>query len=191
MNAILALEARVARWTRLIALVGALGLLIQSLATLADVGLRWIANAPITGLNDVVGLVVVIVLAACLPLVIAQRQNIAIRFLSHAVGPRAASWLDAAGALAMLAFVTAIGCEMVGYVAELARSGRTTWLLRIPVTPYWAIATAIVLVCIPVQLLAFVADVGRALTGAAPARTVGMGESLEGESGEGEIPDGA
>jgi TRAP-type transport system small permease protein len=181
MNAILALEARIVRWTRLIALVGALGLLVQSLATLADVGLRWIANAPITGLNDVVGLAVVIVLAACLPIVVAQRQNIAIRFLARAVGPRIARWLDAAGSLAMLAFVSAIGWQMVAYVGELAASGRTTWLLRIPVTPWWAIATAIVLVCIPVQLVAFVADLGRAITGAPPAREIAMGEAGEGD----------
>jgi len=171
------LESRAVRWTRLVALVGALGLLFQSLATLLDVSLRWGFNAPIKGLNDIVGLAVAIVLAACFPIVVAQRQNITIRFLSHAVGPRIARWLDAAGSLAMLAFVSVIGWQLAVYTGELAVSGRTTWLLRIPVTPYWAVATAVALLCIPVQAIAFAADVARAICGGPPAREVGMGES--------------
>jgi TRAP-type C4-dicarboxylate transport system permease small subunit len=177
MKFLLELEARAVRWTRLVALIGALGLLFQSLATLADVTLRWGFNAPIAGLNDIIGLAVAIVLAACFPIVVAQRQNITIRFLAAAVGPRVARWLDAAGSLATLAFVSVIAWQLVVYTGELAASGRTTWLLRIPVTPYWAVATAVVLLCIPVQAIAFAADVARAVTGAPPAREIGMGES--------------
>ena len=51
-------------------------------------------------------------------------------------------------------------------------------------TPYWAVATAVVMLCIPVQAIAFVADVARAITGAPPAREIGMGESGDSDLAE-------
>jgi TRAP-type C4-dicarboxylate transport system permease small subunit len=159
------LEERIGRWTRAIAVAGFVGLLLVAVATTADVLLRWIANAPIKGLNDINGLVVAIVVASCLPLVIAERQNISIRFLGDALGVAPSRWLDALGSAALLAFVALVGWQLVLHTAGMAESGRTTWHLRIPVTPWWSIATAIVLLCIPAQAIAFAADVARALEG--------------------------
>jgi hypothetical protein len=50
----------------------------------------------------------------------------------------------------------------------LFESGRTSWQLRIHVAPYWTVATALVLLCIPVQLTAFLIDLLRAASGVAP-----------------------
>ena len=169
MSLVFRLEQRIARWTRAIAIAGFLALLGVALATTVDVLLRWIANAPIKGLNDINGLVIVIVIASCLPLVIAERQNIVIRFLGNALGAAPSRWLEALGSAALLAFVALVGWQLVLHTAGMAESGRTTWHLRIPVTPYWSIATALVLLCIPAQAIAFVADVVRAVTGAPPA----------------------
>jgi len=171
MSLVFRLEQRIGRWTRAIAMVGFLGLLGVALATTVDVLLRWIANAPIKGLNDINGLVVAIVIASCLPLVIAERQNISIRFLGNALGTAQSRWLEALGSAALLVFVALVGWQLVLHTAGMAESGRTTWHLRIPVTPYWSVATAVVLLCIPAQAIAFVADVVRAATGAPPART--------------------
>lgn len=166
MDFVFRLESRIIRGTRAIAIVGFVGLLVVALLTMLDVGLRWIASAPIKGLNDINGLAVAIVIASCLPLVVAQRQNISIRFLGDAAGPGAARWLDAFGSGALLAFVALIGWQLAMHTAGMAESGRTTWHLRIPVTPYWSIATGVVLLCVPAQAIAFVADVVRAATGA-------------------------
>ena len=95
MSLVFRLEQRIGRWTRAIAVAGFLGLLVVALATTAYVLLRWIANAPIKGLNDINGLVVAIVIASCLPLVIAERQNISIRFLGNALGVAPSRWLEA------------------------------------------------------------------------------------------------
>lgn len=168
MGAIDRLESRIRGWSRAIAILGLGGLLIVSVTTMLDVLLRWIANAPIRGLNDINGLAVAVVIAACLPLVVAQRQNISIRFLGTAVGARGSLWLDAFGSAALLAFVAAVGWQLALHTADLAESGRTTWDLRLPVTPAWVVATAIVLLCIPIQAVAFIADVARALTGVRP-----------------------
>ncbi|HLE66850.1 MAG TPA: TRAP transporter small permease subunit [Burkholderiales bacterium] len=180
MSLVFRLETRIIRWTRTIAVVSFVGLLAVSVMTMLDVLLRWVANAPIKGLNDINGLAVAIVIASCLPLVVAERQNISIRFLGEAAGAGAARWLDALGSGALLAFVALIGWQLVAHTAGLAESGRTTWHLRIPVTPYWSFATGVVLLCIPAQAIAFVADVMRAVTGAPAAR-----------EGDPEITDGA
>jgi TRAP-type C4-dicarboxylate transport system permease small subunit len=137
---------------------------VAALVTL-DVLLRWIASAPIKGLNDINGLVIAIVIASCLPLVIAQRQNISIRFLGEALGAGATRWLEALGSAALLFFVALVGWQLVLYTAGLAEDGRTTWHLRLPLTPWWSVATAIVLLCIPAQAVAFAADLARALQG--------------------------
>ena len=170
MRLVFRLEERISRWTRAIAVVGFLGLLAVALTTTVDVLLRWIANAPIKGLNDINGLAVAIVIASCLPLVVAERQNISIRLLGDALGTGAGRWLEALGSGALLAFVALVGWQLVLYTAGLAESGRTTWHLRIPVTPYWSVATGVVLLCIPAQAIALVADVVRAATGAPRAR---------------------
>ncbi len=168
MSAVFWLESRIIRATRALAIVGFVVLLLASLTTMVDVALRWLANAPIKGLSDIEGLAVVIVIASCLPLVVAQRQNISIRFLGEALGPAASRWLDAFGSLVLLAFVALIAWQLALYTAGMAESGRTTWLLRISVTPYWSAATALVALCVPAQAIAFVADVVRAISGAPP-----------------------
>jgi TRAP-type C4-dicarboxylate transport system permease small subunit len=159
------LESRIIRWTRAIAVLGFVALLAVALMTMLDVGLRWLANAPIKGLHDINGLAVAIVIAACFPLVVAERRNISIRFLGEALGPGAHRWLEALGSAALLGFVALIGWQLAAYTAGLAEAGRTTWHLRIPVTPYWAVAAGVVLLCIPAQAIAFIADVARAIRG--------------------------
>jgi TRAP-type C4-dicarboxylate transport system permease small subunit len=171
MAAIDRLEGRMRGWCRMVAIVGLGGLLVVSVTTMLDVLLRWIANAPIRGLNDINGLAVAVVIATCFPLVVAERQNISIRFLGAAVGARGSLWLDALGSAALLAFVAAMGWQLALHTADLAESGRTTWDLRLSVTPAWVVATAVVLLCIPIQAIAFVADLARAIAGAPRPRT--------------------
>jgi TRAP-type C4-dicarboxylate transport system permease small subunit len=181
MSFVFQLESRIVRGTRALAIVGFVALLVVSVMTMVDVALRWLANAPIKGLNDINGLAVAIVIASCLPLVVAQRQNISIRFLGEALGPAAARWLDAFGSAALLVFVALIAWQLALYTAGMAESGRTTWHLRIPVTPYWTFATILVALCVPAQAIACVADIVRAITGA-PPRTEEPAEDADGAS---------
>ena len=169
------LEGVIAGWSRNVAVLGVLALLVIAVVTLADVLLRWVANAPIRGLNDILMISAPVVIAACFPLVIARRENIAIRMLGHAVGPRVGLWLDAFGSLALLVFVTLVGWQLIVYTVELGRANRTTWQLLIPVAPFWTIATSLVLLCIPAQGAALASDVARAIAGS-PRPTQGSGE---------------
>jgi TRAP-type transport system small permease protein len=159
------LEATIAGWSRNVAVIGVLALLVISVATLADVLLRWIANTPIRGLNDILMVTAPVVIAACLPLVIARRENISIRMFGELLGTRALLWLDVFGSLLLLAFVTLVGWQLIIYTVELGRSNRTTWQILIPVAPFWTVATSLVLLCIPAQAAALASDIARAVTG--------------------------
>ena len=170
MNQLLRLERRVVSWTRVLALAGFVGLMIMSLSTTFDVLLRWLANAPIRGLPDIVSLAVAVVIATSFPVVVAQRQNITIRFLGDTIGPRTALWFDAFGSAALLVFIALVGWQLAVYAGELLESGRVSWQLRISTGPYWVVAAVIVLLCVPIQTVALVADVMRAITGSPRAR---------------------
>ena len=165
MGLVFRLESRIIRWTRAIAALGCGALLVVALGTMLDVLSRWIANAPIRGLHDINGLAIAIVIAARFPLVVAERRNISIRFLGDALGRGASRWLEALGSAALLAFVVAIAWQLTVYTLGMAESGRTTWHLRLPVTPAWSVATALVALCIPAQAIAFLADTARAWRG--------------------------
>ena len=161
-------------------LCGFVGLMVVSLSTSLDVLLRWLANAPIKGLFDIVSLAIAVVIATSFPVVIAQRQNITIRFLGDAIGPRTALWFDVFGSGALLVFITLLGWQLAVYAGELWESGRTTWQLRIPVWPYWSIAAAIALLCIPIQAVALLADIMRAMIGASRAPEGGPEDTASG-----------
>ena len=75
--------------TRLIALAGLAALLIIAIATLADVGARWLADAPIAGVYDLSTLFIAVAMAACFPAAIASRQNIKVTFLADRLPRRA------------------------------------------------------------------------------------------------------
>jgi TRAP-type C4-dicarboxylate transport system permease small subunit len=158
-------EARIGIWSRNVALLGVVALLAVAAGTLLDVLLRWVANSPIKGLNDINGLFAPIVIAACLPLVLAHRQNISIRFLGDWLGPRASLWLDALGSVLLFVFIALVAWQLTLYTDELWRAKRTTWQLLIPVAPWWTLACGLVLLCVPVQLAAMLTDLARAVTG--------------------------
>lgn len=154
---------------RVVALVGVIGLMVQGGLTLADVLLRWLANAPIRGLEDINGLVITIVIASCFPIVVARRQNVSIKFLGKLLGAAGERWLEVLSSTALLVFLVLIGWQLIAFIEELAESGRTTWLLQWPVTPYWIVATAVYALCVPVQLAIVLADVAKAVLGKDPS----------------------
>lgn len=163
--------------SRLMALVGFLGLVGLALMTAVDILLRWLANAPIHGVNDVSAVVMVVVIAACLPANLAERQNITITFLGDAAGPRVKAALAAFGSLATLLFVALMAWRFVVYAHEVATSRQTTWVLALPIAPWWWAAAAFIVLSVPVQCVVVVADLMAAF---------GNGGAAEPERGDAE-----
>lgn len=140
------------RWTRVIALIGLLGLLAQSIATILDIVLRAVFSMPIHGLSDLYELVIIFMVAASFPASLAGNHQITVRFGGKILPWRGREMLELLGHLLMLAVFVILGWQLVLHTQQLFATGQTTWLLGIPMGPSWAIATAMVVLCTPVQL---------------------------------------
>lgn len=148
--------------SRAMALIGFFGLLVLALMTTLDIGSRWLFGAPIHGVNDVSAIVMAVVIAACMPANLAARQNITVEFLGNMLGPRGKAFFNGFGGLFTLAFVAVMAWQFIPYSMEVTNSGQTTWVLKLPVAPGWWIATVLLLISVPVQLIVVVLDFSRA-----------------------------
>jgi len=139
--------------TRWIALIGLVGFVVVALATIIDVLLRWLFSMPIDGVAEISRLIVAVSIASFFPLALADRHHISIEFLGAALGARARLWLDLIAHIVTLIFFIALGWQFVLYTLEITESGEATWVLAWKVAPWWTVATAFMLTCIPVQAL--------------------------------------
>jgi TRAP-type transport system small permease protein len=157
-----ALEARGRNAARLFAFVGMLGLAAFASMTIVDALMRWLLNSPIDGVADVGPLVIAIVIASFFPLALAERRHVSIEFLGHFVGTGIRAWLDAIAAFVTLVFLILLVWQIVMYTVDLNAVGQTTWVVQIPVAPWWSIVCFFLLMCIPVQLIVALAQCWRA-----------------------------
>lgn len=147
---------------RLCALFGMLALVAFVLMTIADVLMRWLFNSPINGVADTGPLIVAIVAAAFFPFSLAGRHHVSIGFLGSLLGPRAAAWLEAFASLVTWVFFILLAWQIVRYTVELRQLGQTTWVVQIPIAPWWVVVSLFLLVCVVVQLSVVIAAFFRA-----------------------------
>ena len=138
------IEQRLERLALGIALVASACLLVVALATMADVLLRWLFNAPIHGLNDMAALVTAVVVAGCFPMLLTRRGNVTIRLLGSWLGPRATQVLDSFGALVAAVFFALMTWQYIRYSAEMTQANEATPILRWPVGPWWWVVTILI-----------------------------------------------
>src|SRR5580765_1097678 len=131
-----ALERLTLSATRALSVLGLIALMGLAAMTLADGLLRWLAHRPIEGVRDIGGLAIAVAIASCLPVVLVERGNIAIR-LGGLVHPSLARVLDAIAAVAVCAVLAAAAWQLWIYAAKLARGHETTFVLQIPTAPFW------------------------------------------------------
>lgn len=149
------LESAIIRWSRIIALIGLVGLLVLAGITVGEVLLRWLFKYPIIGVYDVSQLVVVIVVSSCFPLVSAERRHISVNFLGTMAGGRTKDFLEAFGAFLTMIIFLLMTWQLWIYTNELSASHQTTWLLHWPSAPWWRAATVLFALCFPIQLMVF------------------------------------
>ncbi len=155
MNPKKSLELEIIRWARVISLIGLAGLLVLAGITVGEVFLRWLFKFPIPGVYDLSQLVVIIVIASCLPLVCAERNHITVRLLGTMLGKRINDLLEAFGALITMIIFGLLVWQLWVYANELAASNQTTWLVLLPISPWWRVAAILIALCIPIQMVNF------------------------------------
>ena len=93
------IERVIERLALALSLSASVVLLLVAIATMLDVLLRWLFKLPIPGLGEISALFTAIVVAACFPMLIAQRGNVTISMVGTALGKRTTRALDVFGAL--------------------------------------------------------------------------------------------
>ena len=143
---------------RLFALLGFCGLFVLAAMTAADVSLRWLFNRPIAGVNDVSAIVMAGVIAACIPANLALKQNLKVEILGGFLPARASRGLEVLASTLTLVFVVIIAWQMLLYAESMRVSGERTWVLALPVWPWWAFSAVMLVFGVVAQLMVTLAD---------------------------------
>lgn len=139
------LSARAARGAAVLACVAVGALLVLALATTADVLLRYVFARPIRGFVDIASLAGAVLLAACMPHVLARRGNISVDALGRHLGRRWNRWLDRFAACVTAAFFAVMAWQYLRFALDLKSTAQTIPVLRWPVWPWWfAVALLVV-----------------------------------------------
>ena len=149
--------------TRALSAVGLVALMALAAMTLADGLMRWLANRPIEGVRDAGAVIVAVAVTCCIPVALMERANIAIRVAPALIGERAGRMLDALASVVVQAVVVAMAWQFTVFAGKLARANETTWVLQIPVAPFWYTVAAILWLAVLVQAIVVVLDGARAL----------------------------
>jgi C4-dicarboxylate transporter DctM subunit len=157
--------------SRPVAFLGVLGMLAIALLMVAGVLIRWAGYGGVPAMNEIVGMMFAVAVAAALPAATAQRGHLKIDLLGALVGPRLQRWLEFLGALALLVFFYLLAREVQAYGYRLIGSGRTTPILGWPVGPFILAVTVLLWAATAIQAVIVLVDGIRALQG--PERAVG------------------
>jgi TRAP-type C4-dicarboxylate transport system permease small subunit len=147
-----ALERVTLAATRALSVVGLAALMGLATMTLVDGLMRWLANRPIEGVRDLGGLAIAVAIACCLPVVMMERGNITIR-LGSRLGATFGRVLDAVAAIVVCAVLAAMAWQFWLYSAKMAHAHETTFVLQIPIAPFWFGVDAILWCTVLVQAL--------------------------------------
>lgn len=176
---------RLVPWAKWIAVIGFSGLLVAAFVTMADVLLRWLFNRPIEGWDDMTQLVFAVAIISAFPAGLLQGHNITIRFLGKGLGDRPTRWLEVFGAALTFAFMAGVAWQFVVLVGQLHASNDTTMTAELITWPWWMVATAILLFCVPIQAVVLHGHFRRAADGGGPGGTIEPGKLGElGEPGD-------
>ncbi|MEW5424798.1 TRAP transporter small permease [Amorphus sp. 3PC139-8] len=141
------------RITAALAAIGVCALMAITLITVGDAILRTYFTSPVVGVSEVAELLALIAIASFLPLSLEARHHLSIDFLAEAFGRHSYRWLGVFGALLTLVFFSMMVWQLLRHSLDLLSSGASTWFLAWPVGPWWLATTAILFLCIPVQIL--------------------------------------
>ena len=149
--------------TRTLSIAGLVALMALAALTLADGLARWLANRPIEGVRDAGAFIIAVAIACCIPVALMERANITVRIAASAFGERVGRVLDAFAAAATWAVVAAMAWQFTVYAGKLAHARETTWILKIPLAPFWYGVAAILWLAVVVQAIVLLLDAARAL----------------------------
>ncbi len=160
---------RLDQLTQTVAIIAFAGLVLMAMLIFYDGSARFF-NAPrISGFSDYGEIIYPMVIAACFPAGLLRQNNVAIRFLGKAGGPRVNALLESFAALVTLAFFAVLAWQLILLTIKYGEGGRTTRTIGMRLAPWWWITSAIMLMCVPVQAYVAWSWIRSLVTGTEPA----------------------
>ncbi|SHK48278.1 Tripartite ATP-independent transporter, DctQ component [Shimia gijangensis] len=159
------LQNRLFGAARILALVGFSGLLILAILTSLDVAFRWGFAYPIHGVNDVSSVVMAVVIAACIPANLVNKQSISVEVLGSLAGQRGRLAIVVFASFCTMVFIGLMAWQFVPYAADLLETGQRTWVLAWKVWPWWFFACGCIIFAAVVQAVVLLTDIGSAIRG--------------------------
>jgi TRAP-type C4-dicarboxylate transport system permease small subunit len=144
--------------TRALSVVGLTALMSLAVMTIADGLMRWIANQPIEGVRDLGGLAIALAIACCFPVAMVEKGNITVR-LAEWVSPTLSRVLDVFAAVLVCGVLAAMTWQIWLYAGKMAHARETTFVLQIPVAPFWFGVSAILACAVIVQAIVAIRSV--------------------------------
>lgn len=163
-----AFATRLDRITQTVVLIGFCGLVAMALLIFYDGTARWVGAPRISGFADYGEVIFPLVIASCFPAGLLRQTNVTVRVVGKLLGPRAHAAFEFFAAVVTLVFFAILVWQFVELTAKYGSAGRTTRTIDVPLAPWWWGATAIMALCIPVQLYVAWAWFKSVLTGQPP-----------------------
>jgi C4-dicarboxylate transporter, DctM subunit len=160
-----ALDKQCLAVTQRVAFAGVVTMLAVAFVTTADILLRWLANAPMHGLNEVVGMTIAVAVAATFPAGASQRVNLTIDLLQNRLGDRSLAWLKVGAGALLLVFYVLLAWRIGVYALKLQERAAETIFVRLPMAPFVWVIAAFVAVSALAQVVALFVSVKFALAG--------------------------
>ena len=165
------LAQRLDRITQTTAIIAFAGLVVMALLIFYDGSARYLNLPRISGFSDYGEIVYPLVIAACFPAGLLRQNNVTIRLLGNFCGKRVNAVLELFAAIVTLVFFTILAWQLVLLTIKYWEGGRTTRTIGLPLAPGWCITTAIMTICVPVQLYVVVAWLRALVEGSTPAHS--------------------
>lgn len=156
---LIASTQRLSAWLAAAGVVAIMGI---AALTILDVALRNLFSVTLLGLGEVLTLVLGVAVAACLPSGCARAIHLVVEIIASTLPRPAAMALNVIGALALLLFVSIMSYQLSVQAAAYAARGQSTILLGWPVAPFFTAMTALIALCVPIQILQLLASVQKA-----------------------------
>jgi TRAP-type C4-dicarboxylate transport system permease small subunit len=144
---------RFARLTDRLALLGFTGLCVAAALTTYEGAARYLGWSRLPGLTDILSLVMAVIIATAFPAGLLSQSNVTIRFLGKALPRRGYRMLEIFGCSVTLVFFALVTWQFFLFVLDQYGRGATTRTIEVPVAPAWLVATLVIAVAIPAQML--------------------------------------
>ena len=136
------LDAWIDRATGVVSGIAVLGLLAGAMVIVTDVSLRATGLGGVTALNEIMGQMFGMAVAATLPAGVARRVNLKVDLMSGHFGPTLSRILAVAGSVALLLFFAALTVYISQLGLRFVAQGRETLILQWPLGPTYIFAAA-------------------------------------------------